>query len=82
VNRGFAGEEYGRRRRLGARGEMRVRERAKRREEELLKALDWKRRAGGLHTGAIHDGGKVAAEQSSGREQSGVARAGLARGEG
>jgi hypothetical protein len=44
VDRGFAGEEHGRRWRSAARGEMRMQERAKWREGELLKVLDQKRR--------------------------------------
>jgi hypothetical protein len=40
VDRGFAGEEHGRRWRSEARGEMRMQERAKWREGELLKVLD------------------------------------------
>jgi hypothetical protein len=51
----------------GARGEMRMQEEAKWRERELLKVLDQKRRRGEACTGASHDGGKVAAGQSSGR---------------
>jgi hypothetical protein len=64
---GFAGEEHGRRRRSEARGEMNMQERAKWREEELLKVLDQKRRVGEAHTSASHDGGEVAAGQSLGR---------------
>jgi hypothetical protein len=50
----------------GARGEIRMQERAKWRERELLKVLDQKRR-GEACTGASHDGGEVAAGQCSGR---------------
>jgi hypothetical protein len=47
VDRGFAGEEHGRRHLSAARGEMRMQERAKWREGELLKVLDQKRRVRG-----------------------------------
>jgi hypothetical protein len=47
VDMGFAGEEHGRRRRSAARGEMRMQERAKWREGELLKVLDQKRKVRG-----------------------------------
>jgi hypothetical protein len=40
VDKGFAGEEHGRRWPSEARGEMRMQERAKWREGELLKVLD------------------------------------------
>jgi hypothetical protein len=40
VDREFAGEEHGRRWCSGARGEMRMQERAKWREGKLLKVLD------------------------------------------
>jgi hypothetical protein len=66
VDREFAREEHGRRRRSAARGEMRMQERAKWREGKLVKVLDQKRREG-VCTGASHDGGKVAAGQCSGR---------------
>jgi hypothetical protein len=51
----------------GARGEMRMQESAKWREEKLLNILDQQRRVGEARTGASHDGGEVAAGQSSGR---------------
>jgi hypothetical protein len=44
-----------------------MQERAKWREGELLKVLDQKRRVGEARTGASHNGGEVAAGQSSGR---------------
>jgi hypothetical protein len=47
VDRGFGREEHGRRRRSEARGGMRIQERAKWREGELLKVLDQKRRVRG-----------------------------------
>jgi hypothetical protein len=49
VDRGFTGEEHGRRRHSAARGEMRMQERAKWGEGKLLKVLDQKRREGGMH---------------------------------
>jgi hypothetical protein len=67
VNREVAGEELERRRRSEAQGEMRVQERAKWREGETVNVLDQQRRVGDARTGARHDGGEVAAGQSSGR---------------
>jgi hypothetical protein len=46
---------------------MRVQERAKWRQGKLLNILDQQRRVGEARTGASHDGGEVAAGQSSGR---------------
>jgi hypothetical protein len=67
VSREVAGEELERRRRSEARGEMRVQGRANWRERRLLKVLDQQRRVGEARTGASHDGGEVAAGQSSRR---------------
>jgi hypothetical protein len=80
VDRGFAGEEHGRRRRSEAQGEMRMQERVKWMEGELLKVLDQKRR--GACTGASHDGGEVAAGQCSGRGGAAWRARDKARGEG
>jgi hypothetical protein len=52
---------------LEARCEMRVQERAKWRERELLKVLNQQGRVGEPRTSASHDGGEVAAGQRSGR---------------
>jgi hypothetical protein len=51
----------------GARGEMQMQESVKWREEKLLNILDQQRRVGEARMGASHDGGEVAAGQSSGR---------------
>jgi hypothetical protein len=67
VDREFAGEEYGRRRCSEAQGELQMPERAKWREGKLLEVLNQQRRVGEERMGASHDGGEVAAEQSSGR---------------
>jgi hypothetical protein len=50
-----------------ARCGMRVQERAKWREGKLLNILDQQRRVGEARIGASHDGGELAARQSSGR---------------
>jgi hypothetical protein len=67
VDREVAGEELEPRRRSEARSEVRVQERAKWREGKLLSVLDKQRSVGEARTGASHDGGGVAAGQSSGR---------------
>jgi hypothetical protein len=58
-----------------------VQERAKWREGKLLNILDQQRRVGKACTGASHDGGKVAAGQSSGRGGATWSAWGKARGE-
>jgi hypothetical protein len=67
VDREVAGEELERRWCSGARGEMRVQERANWREGEPLKVLNQQGRVGEARTGASHDGGEVATGQYSGR---------------
>jgi hypothetical protein len=82
VDRGFAGEEHGRRRRSEARGAMRMQERAKWREGELLKVVDQKRRVGEACAGASHGGGEVAVGRCSGRGGAAWRARKKARGEG
>jgi hypothetical protein len=82
VDREVAGEELERRRRSEARGEMRVQERANWREGKLLNVLDQQRMVGEARTGASHDGGEVAAGQSSGRGRGTWSAWEKARGEG
>jgi hypothetical protein len=77
VDRGFAGEDTGGDDGSGARDEMRLQERAKWWEGKLLKVLDQKKKGGGGTHGASHDGGKVAAGQSSGRARAEAGRRGV-----
>jgi hypothetical protein len=66
VDKGLAGEEFERRRRSEARGEIGLQKSMKRREGKPLNVLDQQRRMGEARTGASYDGGEVAAGQSSG----------------
>jgi hypothetical protein len=82
VDRGFAGEEHGRRRHSAARGEMRMQERAKWREGGATKGLGLEKKGEGACTGASHNGREVAAGRCSGRGGAAWRTRKKARGEG